>query len=118
MDQIGNIKTKVETIQFFDEFSKTNISFPSSDVDATVNFFESRNFDKVASINVSTVLLAQAKKDGIPIFKILDTLKGLNDLQLSEVVRRILNTYRSKTSFLGVNLTQSLNLRETRNILL
>ena len=51
-------------------------------------------------------------------FKILDTLKGLNDLQLSEVVRRILNTYRSKTSFLGVNLTQSLNLRETRNILL
>jgi len=101
---------------FFDKYFVEPISFPAGDVDAVIGFFEKRNFEKTAAVSVSTILLQQAKIDNVKIFQLLDTLKGLNDLQLSNIVAQILNVNRSKISTLGFKVTNNQNQFEKRKI--
>jgi len=64
------------------------------------------------------VLLSQAKLDEIPVFKLLDTLQGLKEAQLSNVVAEILNYNRDRTSSIGYStLSTSTDKTERRNIL-
>ena len=100
---------------FFDSYGQQPLEFNANDVTASIGFFESKGFDNDAALVVSTVLLRQAKIDGTPIFKILDTLKGFDSLQLSQLVGEILNNNRLPISTLGFRLTtQSPN--QSRNI--
>ena len=102
--------------KFFDTYFSKELSFPSNQVDAVVSFFTKRGFDKVSAISVSTTLLQQAKIDDIKIFQLLDTLSGLNEIQLSSIVTEILNYNRPKTSTLGFKRTESADKIEKRNI--
>jgi len=101
---------------FFDKYFTKKLSFPTNQVDAVVTFFERAGFDKSAAVAVATVLLQQAKVDGINIFKLLDTLKGYNELQLSSIVTEVLNYSRAKSSTLGYKRTESADKTEKRNI--
>lgn len=101
---------------FFDNYFSTKLSFPTNQVDAVITFFEKRGFDKSAAISVATTLLQQAKLDNINIFKLLDTLKGLSEIQLSAVVTEILNYNRARTSTLGYKRDQAVEKFEKRNI--
>lgn len=100
---------------FFDSYGRDPLEFSANDVSATIGFFESKGFASDAALVVSTVLLKQAKLDGTPVFKILDTLKDFNGLQLSQLVGEILNNNRTATSTLGFRATQ-VNPNQTRNI--
>lgn len=100
---------------FFDSYGQDPLEFNANDVNATIGFFESKGFDNDAALVVSTVLLKQAKIDGTPIFKIIDTLKDFNGLQLSQLVGEILNNNRNPTSTLGFRTT-GVNQNQTRNI--
>jgi len=102
--------------KFFNNYFSKQLTFPTNQVDAVITFFEKRGFDKSASIAVGSVLLQQAKLDGINVFKLLDTLKGLSEVQLSAVVTEILNYNRAKTSTLGYKRDTSVNKFEKRNI--
>jgi hypothetical protein len=102
---------------FFDNYFSKKLSFPTNQVDAVITFFEKRGFDKSAAISVATTLLQQAKLDDINIFKLLDTLKGLNEIQLSAVVTEILNYNRARTSTLGYKRDQTVEKFEKRNII-
>ena len=82
----------------------------------TRNFFEKRKFDKTAAVSVATILLQQAKLDNVDVFRLLDTLKGITDVQLSNVVTEILNVNRSKISTLGFKVENTQNQFEKRNI--
>jgi len=44
-------------------------------------------------------------------------LKKLNEIQLSQVVAQVLNTYREKISLLGYRIAPLANNYESRNIL-
>ncbi len=100
----------------FDTYFTKKLSFASNEVNATVAFFEKRGFEKSASVSTATILLNQAKIDGVKIFELLDTLKGLTDLQLSAVVTEILNYNRLRTSVLGYKITDPSDKLERRNI--
>lgn len=102
--------------QFFDNYFTKKLSFPSNQIDAVVAFFTKRGFDTTAAITVATTLLQQAKLDNVNIFKLLDTLKGYNEVQLSAIVTEILNYSRAKTSTLGYKRTASADKTEKRNI--
>ena len=102
--------------QVFDNYFNKKLSFPSNEVDAVVAFFEKRGFEKSSAISTSTALLNQAKIDDVKIFTLLDTLKGLNEIQLSAVVAEILNYSRLKTSVLGYKIQGSTEKVERRNI--
>tara|TARA_B110000503_G_scaffold133091_1_gene210043 strand:- start:2604 stop:2975 length:372 start_codon:yes stop_codon:yes gene_type:complete len=101
---------------FFDRYFSKKLSFPTNQVDAVIAFFEKRGFDNSAAISVGTTLLTQAKIDGVNVFKLLDTLQGLNEIQLSAVVTEVLNYNRAKSSTLGYKREQSADKLEKRNI--
>lgn len=95
-----------------------SLSFPSNEYNAVIGFFENRGFESIASKAVATTLLSQAKVDRINVFKLIETLKGTTDLQLSGIVAEVLNKDRKKTSFLGFETQGSTNKIEQRNIII
>ena len=103
---------------FFDKYYTKSLSFPTNDVNAVLGFFEKRGFSKSASAAVASILLSQAKLDAIPVFQLLDTLKGLQETQLSNVVAEILNYNRDRTSSIGYSTANQLTEKtERRNIM-
>jgi hypothetical protein len=70
-------------------------------------FFESRQFDKVAAETIAVAIIRQAKTDGYNPLQVLDTLKGVDGVDLNSVVADILNYNRFKTSMLGHSLTNA-----------
>ena len=101
---------------FFDNYGTEPLEFAATDVDASVAFFETRGFDRDAALVVATTILKQAKVDGVPVFKLLDTLGNLQDMDISTLVGEILNNNRSPISTLGFRTTP-VKPNQTRNIL-
>jgi hypothetical protein len=109
--------SSVDVRSFFDKFFLHEVSFPAAEIDAVVGFFVKRGFDDTASKSISVVLCNQARQDGVNVFQLVDTLKGLTDVQLSQVVAEVLNAYREKTSILGYKTANASHTFESRNIL-
>lgn len=103
--------------QFFDNYFKATVSFPAAEIDATVAFFVKRGFDQTSATSTAITLLNQARLENVSVFKILDTLKTLTDIQLNQVVAQIVNSYREKTSLLGYRVAPIADSYESRNIL-
>jgi hypothetical protein len=111
VDSSGEVK------QFFDKFFVHEVSFPSNQIDAVLGFFLKRGFDQDSARSTSIVLLNQARIDNVNVFTLLDTLKALTDVQLSQVVAQVLNAYREKVSVLGYRVATVADSYESRNIL-
>lgn len=102
---------------FFDKRTQKEVTFAASQIDAVVGFFLKRSFDQSSARSTAIVLLNQAKTENVNVFQIIDTLKTLTDVQLSQVVTQILNAYRDPTSLLGYRINGNADLCESRNIL-
>lgn len=102
---------------FFDKFFVNEVSFPSNQIDAVVGFFMKNGFDETSARSTGIVLLNQARQDNINVFQLIETLKTLTQIQLSQVVAQVLNSYREKTSLLGYRVTPLADTYESRNIL-
>ena len=109
--------TKELTTKFFDNYYNKEISYNASEVDAVIGYFLKRGFDKVSAVNTASILLQQAEIDQLTVFKLLDTLKGINDVQLSNIVAQILNLNRSKVSTLGYRVPEEKQLFDQRQII-
>lgn len=102
--------------QFFDKFFTHQVSFPTGEIDATIGFFLKNNFDVQSARSIAIVLLNQARADNVSVFQLIDTLKQLSDVELSQVVAQVLNSYREKTSLLGYRIQPVTNTFDSRNI--
>lgn len=105
-----------ETRNFFNNYFTAQVTYPAAEIDALIGFFLKRGFDDQSSRSTAIVLLNQAKLDNVKVFQLVDTLKGLTDVQLSQVVSEILNQTRQKTSALGFRLLNVEETTESRNI--
>ena len=103
--------------RYFSTYYGYQLEFPSNDVDAVIGFLENKGFDTVAAQSTGSVLLQQAKIDGIKVFELLDTLKSLDRVQLSFTVAQVLNFNRQKTSTLGFKVANNETPLEARNIM-
>jgi hypothetical protein len=103
---------------FFNNYFNETITFPAGEIDAVVGFFKKRGFDELASNSTAIVLLQQAKLDDVEVFRLLDTLKGLTEVQLSSVVAEVLNYNRQKNSTLGYRQQDTSDSLEKRNVLI
>lgn len=106
------------TQQFFDNYYSEQIPFNSNDVDRVIGHFQKRGFEQTAAINTALVLLRQASVDKLNVNELIDTLKGISDVQLSNVVAQILNANREKTSQLGYKEKTKEISFEQRNIII
>ncbi len=105
-----------EVRAFFDKYFQHQVTFPSNQIDAVLGFFLKRGFSEQAARSTGIVLLNQARIDNVNVFELLDSLKGLTEAQLSQIVTEVLNSYRDKTSFLGYKLLTVEETLESRNI--
>ena len=112
-----NPNTGVEIKKILDKFYQQEISFPSEQIDATVNFFLKNGFDVESARSTAIVLLNQSKIDNVDVFQVLDTLKTLSDVQLNQLVAQLLNSYRENTSLLGYKIRLEPDEYTVRNIL-
>jgi hypothetical protein len=104
------------TKAFFNTYGNLQLEFTANEVSAAIGFFQSRGFNDDASIVTAQALLRQAKIDGVPVFRLIDTLKTFNGVQISAIVAEILNNNRSATSVLGYKITSVEKQNQTRNI--
>jgi hypothetical protein len=121
-DTKSNLPSKVEkdsalgTRLYFDKYGEVPLEFSATDVDTTVGFLRSRGFADDAAIVTAVILLKQAKLDAMPVRDLLDTLKGLENLELSTLVGEVLNNNRTATSTLGFKVQSVVNPLQIRNI--
>ena len=106
----------VETRNFFNNYFTAQVTYPAAEIDALIGFFTKRGFDDQSARSTAIVLLNQARLDNVKVFQLVDTLKGLTDVQLSQVVSEILNQTRQRTSSLGYRLLNVDETTESRNI--
>lgn len=123
MSQNSNLpNTQLNTFdsesKLFNRQFENEISYKTSEVDAVIGYFLKRGFEQTAAVNTAVVILEQAAVDKLPAFQIIDTLKGLTDVQLSNVVAQILNINRPKTSRIGYRINPQTELFDQRNIIL
>lgn len=104
------------TKTFFETYGNSQLEFSANEVSAAVAFFQSRGFNDDASVVTAQVLLKQAKLDGVSVFKIIDTLKTFDGVQISALVAEILNNNRNVTSVLGYRIVSVEKQNQTRNI--
>lgn len=105
-----------EVKQLFNRYFTKQINITSNEVDSVVGFFTKRKFTKDAAVAVATVIIQQAKAEGKNVFKVIDTLTGLSEVQLSQLVSAILNNNRSKISALGFKNNYEVITTENRNV--
>lgn len=106
------------TIKFFDTFYKVPVELNGTSLTAVKGFFETRGYKSEAAESVAIIILTQAKKDNINPFKIIDTLKGFDNVEISALVGEILNYNRFKTSSLGITRPETPADEIHRNVLL
>ena len=113
------MQNKDITTEYFNNFYTLDISYNASEIDAVIGYFLKRGFDQTAAINTASVLMQQAKIDDLNVQELLDTLKGVTDVQLSLIVAQILNLNREKTSVLGFrDETNQTELFDQRNVVI
>lgn len=95
------ISSQDKTVQAFDSYMSSPVEINSSVLAAMKGYFTERSFGEVAAESISVTIIRQAKQDGYNPMQILDTLNGLDNVQLSGLVSEILNYNRFKSSSLG-----------------
>ena len=113
---VSSTDSGAKTKLFFDEYGQSPLELNASEVEAALGFFQSKGFDRDAAEITAAVLLRQAKLESMPVFKIIDQLKGLEGLELSALVGEILNNNRPSSSSLGFKIVNSDDTFKTRNI--
>jgi hypothetical protein len=89
-------------VQAFNNFYAVPVELSSTVLNAMVGFFENKGFDVTTAQSIALVIMTQAHRDNFNPMTVLDSLKGVGNLELSNLATQILNYNRSKTSFLGM----------------
>lgn len=105
-----------DTSKLLNRYYNQEIYYTPSEVDAVVGYFQKRGFDQIAAVNTAALILQQSGIDKIPVFELIDTLKGISDVQISNIIAQILNLNRSSCSTIGYRINTS-ELYEQRNII-
>lgn len=116
LPQTTPVDSALGTRLYFDQYGQAPLEFNSNDVDAVLGFFKGKGFGDEAATTTAMILLKQAKVDEMPVFKLIDTLKSFEGLQLSALVGEILNNNRSNISTLGFKMKMVDKANQTRNI--
>lgn len=117
MNNLPDTRDNTPVKKFFDHYLTKEVTFPAAEIDAAVAFFVKRGFDKISASSTAITILGQARAENVSAFTLIDSLKSLTDIQLSQVVAQVVNEYRSNTSLLGYRTAPVVDTYESRNIL-
>jgi len=108
--------TDFDRSKVFNRGNTETLPINTNEFDALIGYFRKRGFTDSSAKEIGSILLRQAQIQNIPVFQLIDTLKGLNEVQLSDVITQIINLNRSKSSAIGYTVNNTINAFEARNI--
>jgi len=88
----------------------------TNEFDALVGYFKKRGFEDVPAREISGIFIKKANDDNIPVFKLVDTLRGLNPIELNTIITQVLNLDRIKSSTIGFKKEVTTDNFDLRNI--
>jgi Glu-tRNA(Gln) amidotransferase subunit E-like FAD-binding protein len=119
----NNLPTKLtsgsssdQTISQFENYNDKPTELNQTTLTAMIGFLENRGFSRESSETISLTILMQAERENFNPMALIETMKKLNDNEMSTIISEVLNFNRFKTSMLGSvqNITPVDNIR--RNI--
>jgi hypothetical protein len=90
-----------QTLKVFDAYSTAPLNVDSATLDAMTSFFTNRGFGEDSAGSMAYIIIKQSILDGYNPFQLIETLKGLDNIELSSLIGELLNYNRFKTSSLG-----------------
>lgn len=114
---ISKNATTKSTKVFFNEYYTIPINISDNELTSTISFFESKGFESSAALTTAIILINQAKNDKVNIFTLIDSLRSLSNIKLTELVAEILNYNRRPSSVIGFKRNLNINRFESRNII-
>lgn len=117
ISNISKNSVQKDTKAFFNEYYTSIINISDNELSSATSFFESKGFDKSAALTTAIILINQSKNDKVNIFTLLDSLRNLSNVKLTELVAELLNYNRTPTSVVGFRRNISVNRFEARNII-
>lgn len=105
------------TLKVFNNYTSSPITVDAATYDAIVGFFGSKGFEQSAAESTALIIIRQATLDKINPYQLLDNLKGLDSVQLNNLITELLNYNRYKSSSLGVASPFTANADIARNII-
>jgi len=93
--------SSIKTLKVFDAYTTAPLNIDGATFDAMTGFFGSRGFGDDAAKSMAYIIIKQAILDKFNPFELIETLKGLTDIEISSLITEILNYNRFKTSSLG-----------------
>jgi hypothetical protein len=93
--------SSANTLKIFDAYTSAPLNVDAATYDAMTGFFTTRGFGENAAKSMAYVIIKQATIDKYNPFTLIETLKGLDQIELSNLITEILNYNRYKTSSLG-----------------
>ena len=104
------------TLKVFDAYTTAPLDIDATTYDAMTGYFESRGFGEDAARSMAYIIIKQAILDKYNPFELIETLKGLTEIEISALITEILNYNRYKTSSLGTATPFTTSEEVARNI--
>ena len=104
------------TVQAFDTYYSKPVELDAGIYTAMKSFFTSKGFENNSADNIAVLIIKESKINGLNPMKVIDSLRGLDNVEISTLVNEIVNYNRFKTSFLGYATAFSTNPTISRNI--
>lgn len=106
-----------QTVKIFDDFYSFNLVINGNEYDVVHSYFLTVCATKQIAGNFTVHLFRISQQTQIPVLDLLNYIKGLEKLQVNNVIAYYLNTFKSKTAIYGFGVLPQPNLPVERNIL-
>lgn len=90
-----------ETLKNFSLYNDKPVELDQNVQTAMIGFLESRNFSRESAEVIALTILTQAKREKFNPLALIETMKKLNETEMSTIIAEVLNFNRFKTSMLG-----------------
>jgi hypothetical protein len=83
------------------QFNDVPVQLHNETLTAMKGLLSNKGFSEESAENISITIMMQAKRDNFNPMNVLDSMRSLGNIELSQLVSEILNFNRFKTSVLG-----------------
>ena len=118
MGSVNNTNYSIDqTVRVFDTFYDYQVDIPANEYDIVYSFFLKVTDNKDIAGNFTTSLFRVAEQTRQNALTLLETMKGLDGLDLTVSMAYYLNNIRSNATLLGVSSTLQPNFYAARAII-
>ena len=90
-----------QTNNVLNQYNDIPVQLDNETLTAIAGLLSSRGFTKDSAETIAITIMIQAKRDNFNPMNVLDSMKTLGEIEMSQFVSEILNFNRYKTSVLG-----------------